>query len=484
MSLVSQIPSAVDDEVASLSRTRKAELGQFFTPENVAAFMAQQFPAADLQCIRLLDAGAGEGALTRAFFNRVQAGAFGAPIVSAVAYEIDPVVQPSLRMNLSNVGNASIELRTQDFIERAVQNIADGDAQFTHAILNPPYKKLPSRSVHKSILRRAGIEAVNLYAAFVSLALLSLQRGGHLCAILPRSFCNGPYYRPFRDLILREAALLSMHIFDSRTEAFGDDDVLQENVIIHLARGAKQGSVTLSRSTDSTFGDLVNRQVPFEEIVWAGDSERMFRIPSSEQRLIPSSFSSSLADLGLRVSTGPVVDFRLKEFLRHAPGTDTVPLIYPAHFSEVGLRWPYGNPKKPSAIVDCDATRKWLYPAGNYTVVRRLSSKEERKRIVARLVCADRINSDRIGFENHLNVFHSERTGMSKELAFGLMAYLNWSVVDAHFRSFNGHTQVNATDLRAIAYPNREILTEIGAWAGRTESLTQQAIDNYLADRV
>ena len=39
----------------------------------------------------------------------------------------------------------------------------------------------------------------------------------------------------------------------------------------------------------------------------------------------------TLEDLGIDVSTGPVVDFRLAEFLRDDPQSDTLPLIYPIH---------------------------------------------------------------------------------------------------------------------------------------------------------
>jgi adenine-specific DNA-methyltransferase len=40
----------------------------------------------------------------------------------------------------------------------------------------------------------------------------------------------------------------------------------------------------------------------------------------------------SLDEISLEVSTGPVVDFRLKEFLRENPDEGTAPLLCPTHF--------------------------------------------------------------------------------------------------------------------------------------------------------
>lgn len=83
----------------------------------------------------------------------------------------------------------------------------------------------------------AGIETVNLYSGFMALALDLLKEGGELVAIIPRSFCNGPYYKAFREKILKDSSIQRIHVFDSRTDAFSDDGVLQENIIIHLIKG-------------------------------------------------------------------------------------------------------------------------------------------------------------------------------------------------------------------------------------------------------
>lgn len=44
----------------------------------------------------------------------------------------------------------------------------------------------------------------------------------------------------------------------------------------------------------------------------------------------------------------------------------------------------------------------------------------------------------------------------------GLFAFLNSTVVDQYFRRFSGHTQVNATDLRTLSYPDRDTLRAMG----------------------
>jgi hypothetical protein len=86
-------------------------------------------------------------------------------------------------------------------------------------------------------------------------------------------------------------------------------------------------------------------------------------------------------------------------------------------------------------------------------------------------------DAERLGFENHLNVYHQEKRGLSEDVANGLAIFLNSTVVDDYFRRFNGHTQVNATDLRLLKYPAIDALTALGQWAKNNKPLSQQQID-------
>lgn len=487
--------STVEDRRLQLSKStraeKKAHFGQFLTPERTAAFMTGLFPDGKGDC-RLLDAGAGIGSLSAAFLDRWRNGGFRFRRVEVDAFELDHDLIQYLSKTLNKYngrGDFSVNIQEQDFIHCAVESLT-GDLfscplePFTHAILNPPYKKLNSNSAHRLALRRVGIETVNLYSAFVALAVALATQGGQIVAIIPRSFCNGPYYRPFRDFVLERTAIRHMHLFDSRSKAFKDDDVLQENIIIRLERGAQQGSVTVSTSADDSFSDLAAHEHPFDRIVLLDDPERFIHVPlSSEQNAIELSpaIRYTLSDLGIKVSTGPVVDFRLKAHLRDMPGSGTVPLLYPGHFSSSGTIWPIDGMKKSNAIERNADTEKWLYPNGYYCVVRRFSSKEEKRRIVASMVEPGAFgDAPVLGFENHLNLFHENKHGLPKALARGLAVFLNTTAVDEHFRRFSGHTQVNATDLRLMKYPNRDALIQLGEWAMQHGTLSQGQIDAKL----
>lgn len=468
---------------------KKSQLGQFLTPARTARFMAGLFvPTTDRHC-RLLDPGAGIGSLSSAFLERCIPGDLGFDSVDIAAFEIDGFLHEELETALAaHAGQIPVthEIIGADFIEEAVNRIqfTPGNG-FTHAILNPPYKKIGSDSRYRLLLRQAGIETVNLYSAFVALTLALMKPGGQIVTIIPRSFCNGPYYRPFRDFLLQRAAIRHMHLFAARNRAFRDDGVLQENVIVLLERDGLQGDVMITTSTDDGFSDLVVHMHPFDRIVFPDDPERFIHIPTSPERNaleLSTAIRYSLDDIGVKVSTGPIVDFRMRAHLRDMPEADTVPLFYPGHFNGQHTEWPKADLKKPNAIRHNAETEKWLYPTGFYCVVRRFSSKEEKRRIVASVVQpSDAPDANALGFENHLNVFHEHRHGLPETLAHGLAVFLNSTAVDENFRRFNGHTQVNATDLRLMKYPSRDTLMALGEWAAHHhQDLTQDIIDEHL----
>ena len=356
------------------------------------------------------------------------------------------------------------------------------------AILNPPYRKIGAASRERRLLRSVGLDATNLYAAFVALAVRLLVPGGQLVAIIPRSFCNGPYFRAFRALLLDATALRRIHVFTSRDRAFGEDGVLQENVIIHAVAGPPDGAQILVSSSAHAEAPCRRRTLPAETVIRSAAGDRFLHLPVGVDDGADSSWMAglpcTLADLGLTVSTGRVVDFRARAHLRPQAGPGLLPLIYPCHFAQGRIAWPRPQARKPNALARHDDTEALLVPSGFYTVTKRFSSKEERRRLVAAVYDPDLVSAAPVGFENHLNYFHEQGHGLDPDLAYGLMVFLNATPIDRYFRQFNGHTQVNATDLRSLRYPARKDLTAWGRWWRRGScGLDQAAIDAQVMAR-
>lgn len=459
-----------------MPKDRRRELGQFFTPLNIADLMASFFEAR-WDRVRLLDAGAGTGALTSALVHRLCRKDHRPTCIEIIAYEIDGDFIPALSKTMQTCRHQcdasgivfTWSIRNEDFLVAGSRHGELFDSEhrgFNAAIVNPPYRKIRSDSLDRAVLSNAGIETSNLYTAFLALIVRLLERGGELVAITPRSFCNGVYFRPFRQELLSSVALRRLHVFESRDAAFEADDVLQENVIIHAIKGEQQSDRVIVSSNSGAPGDSSNaREVVFSEVVGPNDSEKFIHFPVTDalirSRDIMETLPCSLSELGLSVSTGRVVDFRARAFLRDVPGQQTVPLIYPAHFDRGFIRWPRDNTRKPSAIEDNAETRNLLVTSEMYVLTKRFTAKEETRRVVACIYDPQRVTAVRVGFENHLNYFHSNGHGVDPELARGLAAFLNSTMLDLYFRRFSGHTQVNATDLRNLRYPAKTMLLRI-----------------------
>lgn len=473
----------------------RSEHGQFFTPPSVARMIAAMLDNIPSE-IRLLDAGAGVGALTAAFIDEILVREKPPKKIIITAYEQERKFQPYLKETLekcravcekAGITFTSI-IKIEDFVDAASTmlrpRLFEGQFQrFNCAILNPPYKKIHSQSVYRRRLQEAGIETVNLYTAFLALTIGVLEPNGQLMAITPRSFCNGPYYQSFRKTFNSQMAFRHIHLFESRDKAFAGDDILQENIIFHAVKTADRQDVKITSSPSPQEAIRIQRTVSYQRVINSKDPHLFIHITASDldQNVADrmEQFPCTLVDLGLDVSTGRVVDFRAKPFLRQQPEGDTVPLIYPHHLQDGFVCWPDSQHRKPNAFVDCQETKKWLLPAGHYVAVRRFSSKEEPKRINAAVCAPELVGATAVAFENHVNVFHAWNQGMAPALARGLALYLSSTLLDVYFRQFNGHTQVNATDLRSLLYPHRETIEEWGQSYCDTFP-NQQTIDDLI----
>jgi len=184
---------------ARLDPAQRSRLGQFMTPSAIASYMASLFRKWPSE-VRLLDPGAGVGSLTEAYFQQFMLKAPKGASLAVTAFEIDPTLLEYLGNYLSALParaqaagvSSTTQIQPRDFIAEGTFALSLGtETRFTHAILNPPYRKINTNSLHRKLLSKVGIETVNLYVGFLALSIALTERGGEIVAIVPRSFCNG-----------------------------------------------------------------------------------------------------------------------------------------------------------------------------------------------------------------------------------------------------------------------------------------------------
>ncbi|MCL4851795.1 MAG: Eco57I restriction-modification methylase domain-containing protein, partial [Bryobacteraceae bacterium] len=436
-------------EQRSTVEERKGK-GQYFTPPEVCGFMAGLFSEPLDSRYRFLDPGAGIGSLSAAVCERLSRSRVSLRI-EAELFENDRAVLPYLRrtmehcrQELERAGHTlTVKIHASDFILDAAATLQGNRGLFDEAvaleafdavILNPPYFKLNKNSDYARVMEAVVHGQPNIYAFFMVASAQMLRPGGEMVAITPRSFCNGLYFRGFRHWFFERMALDHIHLFESRTDTFRD--VLQESIITcshRLGRSSTRITVSTSYGRDVQ-ESMRERKLPAKDIVDSSTGDCMIRVPASDEDCAileaVESWPDRFSDLGLRVSTGPVVTFRAREFLLHGLKESAAPLLSTFNVKPFETAWPMPHKKHPDAFKVCAASMKLLLPSQNYVLLRRFSAKEEKRRLTASCLIGKSQPSPYVALENHLNyVYHTERA-LSLDETYGLAALFNSALLD------------------------------------------------------
>ncbi len=460
------------------SQSRKAN-GQFLTPEALARFMADQLGVIH-SGEHILDPAMGSGTLLCAVIEHlIEAGE--STEVNIDGFELDEELYTAAYSILKQAANQAAEhnikihlrLFNADFVLNGVQflrpSLLDtpvGEKHYHHIIANPPYFKINGDDGRRKAAEELLGGHTNIYTLFMGLAVRMLN-DGHACFVVPRSFCSGAYFKQFRREFIERSTIQHVHLFEARNEAFSQDDVLQENLVITFAPQDTSSDDTCIEISSSDSLEILADGIPTRQITKGQflSPLGLFRLPTSdidEMILdVVDGWRETLHSQGLEISTGPVVAFRAKQYLRDKPNKPScVPFLWMQHIKPQELIWPLkSNFRKPQYI---ESEPSLMVKNANYVLIRRFSAKEEARRLVAAPYLAEDYPYSQLGLENHLNYIYGQKRELTTEETIGLSGLLNSGLIDRYFRISNGNTQVNATELRALPVPSKAILTAIG----------------------
>lgn len=464
----------------------RAELGQFFTPPEVAEFMAA-LAVRRKDHIRILEPGAGTSVLTSAVCELLPGRARS---VHIDVHEIHPKLAELSRKVLQSTKNwlrqrgveCTFSVHREDFVVENASFLTpslfnEPREPYDIAIANPPYFKLLKDDPRARAASHMVHGQPNIYAIFMAIMASLLADEGVMVTITPRSFTTGDYFRRFREVLFSRVIPEALHLFGSRKDAFRKDEVLQENVILAARRKVARSNAKVAISTSAGVSDLNEPQrriVPLHAVVDLDSRELAIHIPSSDTDDailgFVRSWPETLQTLGLKVSTGPVVAFRARQFIAEMPnGGNEVPLLWLQHVRKMSVRWPITETRKAQYISDSQESQYLLLPNRTYVVMRRFSAKEEHRRIIAAPLFAGQLPGRMIGLENHLNYIHRPKGTLEEDEARGIAATLNSIVVDRYFRISNGNTQVSAVELRHLPLPDLDTLRKLGRKIARSK---------------
>lgn len=460
----------------NMPKSERKKKGQFFTSKETAKFMANMFDFTNFnETISLLDPGAGTGLLTAAFIDR----ASKEPKIKKIiitCYEKDVEVLEILNRNLKYLkNNSSIDIdykihtndyllsQSNDFERNLLAN--ENPIKYDAVIANPPYLRILKNDRSALAMPSVIHGAPNLYFLFASMSLFNLKNQSEMVYIIPRSWTSGEYFKSFRKYLLSEGKIKQVHLFISRDEVFSQEQVLQETIILKIKKTKepiKTVKITSSQS-NFDFDNITNIDIPYNSIV-TGKSFYVF-LPTNEEEIETikrmNNYSSSLLDIGYRMRTGIVVDFRQKEELRKKPSEHTVPLFYSQHIKNGRV-----NHEKSENNYDwiTDSKQGLIQPNENYVFCKRFTAKEEQRRLQCGVyLFKDFPNYKYIGTQNKINyVNRLDNSPLEPSEAFGLYALLNTTLFDQYYRILNGSTQVNSSEINSMPFPPSYIIKSIG----------------------
>lgn len=319
--------------------------------------------------------------------------------------------------------------------------------QFDYVIGNPPYGKT---TLTKEIANRYG-DIVrgkpNLYQLFYKLAFMLVRENGYVHLITPTGFIGGSYFKTLRCWLEKRGTAISFSFFEKRLGVFPG---VQQELVISLFRSC--------RSTNSPQvyclkgnGDISSEELGisplFENSVWILPRSKLGSVAGELFLNSKGSFNKH----GYNVKTGYVVPHRSGSLLTSKRGDSAYPMIWADDISKFPVisqdfavqrsdRW--FNGKTKAGLNQCEAI-----------LVKRTSSKEQRKRIYTAIV--DQSFVDTYGgfyAENHVNIITRRKD--SQVSLNTLNQLLNTRLFNDLFRCRSGTVTVSASELRELPLPS------------------------------
>ena len=469
---------------AKLIRAKSAEegvrIGRFFTKKETARLMASMLPLdEDRAAYTVLDPGAGTGILSAAIVEEICKRCRYAKRIFLTCYENNPDFLPLLEDNLERIRKKArhdygvklyVTVYGENYITESQNHYTvtlfdTVEDKFDIIICNPPSELISKDS--EEAARVGGVTQVKINSAylFAKLASAHLEEGGRLVIMLPTAVASASALSEYRKEMARKLSLEKIHLFIGKQKNQKRAVPLKKTVILSYFKGEKPDKISVSTSTDWGSPARTHKLDPLDYDFIVDKEDGSLTLPKSAEdaRIVKylSTFPETVSSLGLKVSTGLVLDSRCESMLLSSPAEGCVPLIRPSAIIGGQIRFPQPKGNQYIAAINPRLFQK----NKNLLIIKRVPARSDGRFVNSGIYLAAQLPAYKyVSTHNKVNYIDTKdpTEEISAKLLFGLFALLNSTIYDRYISIASKSGQVNAKELRDIPLPGRNIIENIG----------------------
>ena len=460
------------------SKSENIRLGRIFTKKDTARLMASMLNIDEKKtAFTVLDPGAGTGILSAAVVEEICRRAPLCKQIFLSCYEICEDFIPALEDNLERIRKKcrhdyNVKLYVSVYNENYIVDAKNHytvtffdtvEDKYDIIISNPPTELIEKGSDEAECA--GGVTQLKISAAFLFARTASrhLEEGGQLVIVLPTTYATASQITSLRREMAEKLAVNKIHLFVGKQKNENRAIPLKKNFVIAYTKSDKPENVLITTSTDS--GKNVT-ELPELSYGFVVDSETgVLTLPKSveETKIVKyiSTFPETLTSLGLKMSTGLIVDSKCEGLLFTEPIKSSVPLLRAATIKGGAVEFPQPIKRQYIAPISPSLIQK----NKNLIIIKRIPAKSDARFVNSAIYMASQLPAYKyISTHNKINFIDtkSKNDEMSARLAFGLFALLNSTVYDRFISIVSKSKQINSKEMRSLPLPPRNIIENIG----------------------
>ena len=467
--------------VREKSKSDNVRLGRLFTKKDTARLMADMIKIDRTRTVyTILDAGAGTGILSAAAIERICRDCPKIEQIFLTCYENDPDFADMLEDNLERIRKKCrhdydvrlfVTVYRENYLTESKKHytvtffdtIPD---KYDIVISNPPVDFAEKYSEDAEGV--GGISQLKMSKAFLFLknAKDSIDDDGQLIMMLPTTYSSAASLAPLRMEISEALALTRVHLFIGKQKNENRAVPLKKSFLVSYTKPEKKEppeTVAVSTSYDNGKSVVELGNLPYGFIVDARSGALTLPKSQEDTKMVKyiSTFPETLDSLGLKMSTGLVIDSKCEGLLFTEESEGTVPLLRLQALKNGQVKFPQPIKKQYLAPVSASLIQK----NKNMILIKRVPAKSDERFVNAAIHLASTLPQYKyISTHNKINFIDTKNKDeeMPARLVFGLFALINSTVYDRYISIVSKSRQINSKEMRSLPLPPRNVIENIG----------------------